>query len=463
MSLTMTEGTLVRWLKNEHDTIAKGEPVAEIETDKVVQEMESPASGVLTAMVAPSASPLPVGTVLAWITERGEELEADEKAIVGKPASDQLLPHLHQEDNQAVGPTETGALQPKVAPSQPTTKPKASPAAKKRAAELDVDLGQVEGTGPGGRVTREDVERYVGIKPPAESTATSAQASPADCRLAEEAGLNLADITGSGAGGRIVHVDVEQIVAAAATPTLSQEPKVLEAMPMQGMRRVTAERMVTSAHTTAPVTLNCEADASDLVRWREHINAARAKVDHVPVSYNDLLILIVARALREHVDVNIRLRDNTIERLGDINIGLAIDTDQGLLVPVVKNADRLSLDQIAETTRQLVELAHSRRLGIDHMSEGTFTISNLGMFEIDHFSPIINLPEIAILGVGHIAERPVGYKGQIMLRHTVALSLTFDHRLIDGAPAARFLQTIKRYVEHPVLPLPTSCDDGRST
>jgi pyruvate dehydrogenase E2 component (dihydrolipoamide acetyltransferase) len=220
---------------------------------------------------------------------------------------------------------------------------------------------------------------------------------------------------------------------------------------MKGIRAIVADRMATSAHTTAPVTLQSTVDATALVAVREQLKDALAKELGFSVGYNDLLALIVARCLVEFPYMNARLEAEGIRQVSEVNVGLAVDSERGLLVPVIHGADRLSLKGLARTFRELVNRAREGRSGPDDLTGGTFTITNLGMFGVDMFTPIINLPECAILGVGRIRPEPAVVDGAVAVRQIMWLSLTFDHRLVDGAPAARFLQAVMRYIESPYL------------
>jgi pyruvate dehydrogenase E2 component (dihydrolipoamide acetyltransferase) len=261
----------------------------------------------------------------------------------------------------------------------------------------------------------------------------------------------LAAVPATGVSGRIMKADVEAAVRVA--PTTSAELPTAESIPVAGLRRIIAERMAISHQTTARVTLVTEVDATAFAAGREQLKAAVESEWGFAPGYNDLLGVIVARALREFPYMNARLSadSQTIERLPYVNLGMAVDTERGLLVPVIRNADQKGLRAFGVELRTLVERARLGKALPDDLSGGTFTITNLGMYDIDAFTPIINLPEAAILGAGRIQARPVVYGGQIVARQMWALSLSFDHRLVDGAPAARFLQRIKRLVENPYL------------
>jgi pyruvate dehydrogenase E2 component (dihydrolipoamide acetyltransferase) len=285
------------------------------------------------------------------------------------------------------------------------------------------------------------------------------KATPVARRLAEQRGFDLRTVVGTGPGGRITKEDVEQALivippapaAVPAPPVPAAAVKVLAEVPMSGVRAVIARHMHESHQMTAPVTLTTEADATDLVALRERLKASLADELGFNLGYNDLLIKLAAQALRNHRYMNARLDGEIIRHLGAVHVALAVDTERGLLVPVIRDADRKGLTEIAREVRELVERARVGRALPDELSGSTFTVTNLGMHEIDAFTPIINLPETAILGVGRIKARPAVIDGEICVRQMMWLSLTFDHRLVDGAPAARFLRYIKQLVEEPYL------------
>jgi pyruvate dehydrogenase E2 component (dihydrolipoamide acetyltransferase) len=269
-------------------------------------------------------------------------------------------------------------------------------------------------------------------------------------------------VAGSGPDGRIVERDVvaflETLVSTPpsaptppAPPTPAEAVETIAEVPLSGVRAIIAQRMRESHQTTAPVTLTTEADATAFVELREQLKAGLAAELGFDIGYNDLLIRLVAHALRQFPYMNARLDGERVRQLREIHIALAVDTDRGLLVPVVRNADRKGVAEIAREVRELAERARAGKALPDELSGSTFTITNLGMHEIDAFTPIINLPEAAILGVGRVKARPAVVEGELCVRQTMWLSLTFDHRLVDGAPAARFLQRIKQLIENPYL------------
>ena len=296
-----------------------------------------------------------------------------------------------------------------------------------------------------------DVRAYLA----AQARGPARVATPVARRMAEEAGLDWREVAGSGGPrSRVTRADVARVLQSTQSAPGTGEPALpppglnepAETIPLRSVRAVIAERMAHSAATTAPVTLTAEADATDLVELRRQLGQ-----DGVGVSYNDLFLYILGRALRDQPQLNASLEGDAVVVWQRIHIGLAIDTDRGLLVPVVRDVDAKGLRQIAQETQALVERARAGGCTPDELRGGTFTLTNLGMFGVDAFTPIINLPECAVLGVGRIKLQPALVGDKVVGRHMVWLSLTFDHRLVDGGPAARFLQRVVQLVERPHL------------
>ena len=449
---TMEEGTIVEWLKQEGDPVRRGEVIFTTESDKATLEVESPTRGFLRKILVPAAETVPVLTVVALITRTADE---DVSGIEFQVSGVALRPYskgLRSQVAEAIAPStpEPETLKPETL-KRPSGRLFASPRARKLARERGVDLARVTGTGPNGRIVERDIVAYLETLP---------QATPVARRLAGQAGLDLRAVQGSGPGGRITKDDVEQALSQISGPMLQvAEPETLKPetlKPLTGVRAVIARRMAEGHQTTAPVTLTTEADATAFVELRERLKASLADELGFNLGYNDLLIRLVARALREFPYMNARLEEaggeaGVIRHLRDVNVALAVDTERGLLVPVVRDVDRKGLVEIAREVRELVARAQSGQALPDELSGSTFTITNLGMYEIDAFTPLINLPEAAILGVGRIKARPAVVDGRVCVRQMMWLSLTFDHRLVDGAPAARFLQRIKRLIEEPYL------------
>jgi pyruvate dehydrogenase E2 component (dihydrolipoamide acetyltransferase) len=429
MGQTMEAGTIVDWLKEEGDEVRRGEVLFAVESDKATLEIEATSRGFLRKILVHSGETVPVLTVVGLITRTADEpLER------------------YEGTGSAAAEVEAGEKQREGAPAAGARR-FISPRARMRAAEQGVDLAKVEGSGPMGRIVERDVLAYAAARP---------RVTPVAARTAQALGVDVAAVSGTGPRGQITKADV---MAAVEPPAIEPAPPVVEPAPaveavrLEGVRRIIAERMAASARQTARVTLVSEVDATALVEARERLKADVAEAWGFAPGYNDLLGIIVARALHETPYMNARLSADggSIERLPSVNLGMAVDSDRGLLVPVVRDADHKGLRAFAVELRALVERARSGQARPDDLSGGTFTLTNLGMYDVDAFTPVINLPEAAILGVGRIQAKPVVREGQVVVRQMLTLSLVFDHRLVDGAPAARFLQRIKQLVENPYL------------
>jgi len=426
LELAQETGKVLKWRKNPGDRVSKGEPIVEIETDKVTVEIEAPASGVLREVTAQPGDVVPVGKTIALIFAAGETGTAGAPLVVTPAASAAV----------------TGAV-----PAPPTavsaSPVKASPLARRIAEQHGVDIAAV--TTASGRVEKADVLAYVesrkgGVGNGTLVTARIAAASPKARRLAAERGVNLRVVRGSGPGGAVLAGDVPAAAAAAA-------PRVAAAAPgVSNVWRIMAERM-TASWTTAPhFYLVREVDVSRLVTWRERAS----KQTGVRITYTDLLVKLVAAALVQHPRVNVAWKDGAIVPHGEINIGLAVAIDDGLVVPVLHRADTLSLAEIAGRREDLVSRAQGGKLRPADIQGGGFTISNLGMYGVDAFNAIVNPPQAAILAVGRIADRVVPVDGQPAVRPAMVLTLSCDHRALDGARAAQFLGALAELVEEPL-------------
>ena len=403
---TMEQGVFMGWLKRDGESVKAGEPLFSVEGDKAVQEIESIAGGVvrIAADGPKEGDTVPVGTVIGRI-------EAPGRAPPPAPAS------------------------------TPAPSP-ASPSVRRLARELGVELTPEAGGGAGGRIREEDVRALHARKAVAAESPHRQTATPRARRAARERGLDVADATGTGRNGRIRERDIAALSRPIAAP---KPPDAGPGRRPSALREIIAQRLVHSLRTTAPVTLTATVDAENLVNLRGQFKAVAAG-EAVP-SFNDFFIKLTALALRKHPQLNARWQDDGIATPTDIHIGFAVDTPAGLLVPVIRDAAGLPLRRLAERTAALVQKAQARTLTADEMGGGTFTVTNLGAFGIDAFTPIINWPECAILGIGEIRKRPTVVGDLIVARHAVTLSLTFDHRIADGAPAeALAAPDVRRYV-----------------
>ncbi len=430
---TVEEVVMVGWLVEDGAKVSQGEAVMEVETDKAVFPVEANAKGYIHLGPYKAGDVIPVLTVVAIIGKQEDKFEAGGSSA---PAAPQVDSAPEQKATPVVSPNAESVV------AGEGDRVFVSPRAKKLAAETSVDVSKVSPSGYEGiRVTERDVREYLSQQP---------KVTPVAQRMAADVGVDLRGVSGSGPGGRIVKQDVTR-AAQPAAPVSLPVADVVERVPLKGVRGIIAERMAASVHTTARVTLVMEVDATEFVAARERIKAKVSKDWGFAPGYNDLLAKVVAVALRQFPYMNARLASDAIEILSHVNIGLAVDTERGLLVPVVKDADKKNLRQFGEDFRRMVDGARSGRSLPDDLSGGTFTITNLGMYDIDAFTPVINLPEAAILGVGRIAPKAVPHGNEIVIRQMWTLSLVFDHRLVDGAPAARFLQMIKSLIEDPTL------------
>jgi pyruvate/2-oxoglutarate dehydrogenase complex dihydrolipoamide acyltransferase (E2) component len=395
LGLTMEEATLVCWKAAAGEMVKKEQIVLVLETDKVTFEMPSPGEGLLHPVASPG-SRIEVSQVVGYLAADKAELA---KLAAQHPAAETAAPAAAA---AAARPAAAAAGQPAAAGAA-AGRVKASPVARVMAQAHGIDLGLVAGSGPGGRVVRSDVLKAI-------EKGVSAKAAP----------------------------------AAAAGELLSAAQEI----PIAGVRKVIFKNMHLSLATQAQLTLHTEASAEAMMRLRSRLNAAGAKV-----SYNAILVKVIAQALKQHPLVNAGVEGETIKVWRQVHVGVAMDLGRGLIVPKVRNAEAKSIREISADIDRLVEAAKAGSLALDDLTLGTFTLTNLGAWDIDDFTPIVNHPESAILGAGRIVEKPVARNGQVLIEPRLALSLSFDHRIIDGAPGAAFLKTIKDMIEEPALML----------
>ena len=389
----MEAGTIVRWLKSEGDQVEKGEALYELDTDKVTQEVEAEASGTLLKILAQEGDEIAVGKRIAVIGEQGEEVAAE------SPDGDS-------------------------AKEEPAAKEEA--AAPESARDLAAPEIAAEGRdyrAPEGRV----------------------KASPLARRVARERGIDLTGLTGTGPEGRIVAEDVERAAATPAHATVGAAPLEAEVVPLTSIRRTIARRL-TEAWEAPAFQISMSADMTRALALRERLRDEK-------VTVTDVLTKLSAIALLRHREVNAHFVDDELRIFPSANLGLAVATERGLIVPVIRDCERKSLVQIAADRGQLVERAREAKLSADDLEDGTFTISNLGMYGVEQFIAVLNPPQAAILAVGAIEERPVAENGELVVRPMMSMTLTCDHRAVDGAKAAEFLRELKILLEEPGLAL----------
>ncbi|HEX7736325.1 MAG TPA: dihydrolipoamide acetyltransferase family protein [Ktedonobacteraceae bacterium] len=454
LGMSQDTGKIVQWLKAEGDPVEKGEALFEVETDKVTAEIEAPASGILARVSAAVGEDVPVGQTIAVLLSAAE--------AAGEPA------HARNQD-QAVHPSSAPASAVSqgparvVAPEAPagaglngntdsrSSAVAASVLASRIAAEHQIDLSRVKASGQ--RVQKADVLAYLQRQQPANGHLLPA--SPKARRLAREQGKDLAAIVGSGPDGAVLSADVlaaQNAVgtaqpAPAAVPTPALPAGESDSLAVSTIWRIMAERTTQSWNEVPHFYLVRETHASRMIAWREYMMSERGARE---VTYTDLLVKVVALALRQHSRVNATWNSGKISLLEDVHVGLAVAVEDGLVVPVIRHADKLSLRGIARERKELVARARAGKLRPQDISGGTFTISNLGMYGVDTFNAIINQPQAAILAVGRIAERVVPVNGQPAVRPMMALTLSCDHRVVDGARGAQFLETVADLIEEPL-------------
>jgi len=404
LGVAQEKGTLLNWHKAEGQSVTKGEPLMEIETDKATVEIEAPASGILTNVTASAGDEVPVGNRIAVILAPGEvaapptegkgrgedRLERSTHNLWSKPAA---------EPNPPISPFIKGGSEGDFASeTSPLSRTRilASPAAKRIAKERGIDLASLKGSGPGGSIVAEDVVRAAG-------TQAAAPGGP---------------------------------------------PKIRETVQLTPMRRIVGERMTKSKQTAPHFYLSMDTDMTEITRQRKTL---KEKGESLVPSINDFILAACARALRDFPSLNAAFTDHGVEIYSDINIGLAVALEEGLVVPVIRNADRLTLQELAKQSRELAEKAQKKRLFPLDYDGGTFTVSNLGMFGVDNFVAIVNPPQCAILAIGQVAPRVVPHGEGIAVRPMMTMSLSADHRVVDGAIAARFLQEVKNLLERPAF------------
>ncbi|MFP4501886.1 MAG: dihydrolipoamide acetyltransferase family protein [Candidatus Hydrogenedentota bacterium] len=426
MGQSVEEAPIVEWFKQEGDRVEAGEPLFSIQTDKAEVECEAPASGVLRKILLQPDIEVPVLSVVA---------------LIGDP--EESMPDLGQYTiggGDAPAPPATAPASPATAPAPPAAAPAAgsapvSPRARKRAAAQGVEASRLAGSGVGGRVMAIDVEAAAG-------GGAALKASPTAKRLAEAEGVNLASITGTGPGGKIVKDDVIAAKEAPAAPAPTPAPAApggVRRVPLTPMRKIIAQRMSESKYNAPHYYVTIEADMTAAKRHRAGLP--------YKVSYNDLVLASVVRGLREFPSVNARWAGDAIEEVADVNLGVAVALPQGLVVPVIQQAQTLSLEGLSRAAKDLIDKAKSNKLLPDDYQGNTFTVSNMGVFGVDDFTAIINQPDSAILAVGAMKEKVVAIDGGVYIRPMMRMTLSSDHRVIDGAVAAQFMGRLKELME----------------
>ena len=435
---TMEEAMVERWRKNEGDAVRKGDVLLEITTDKATLEVESYATGVMRKILAAEGAVLPVNAVLALVGEPDDPLPDNLDQLSVAASAGRVGQPPPAVPSQAGAPVPHGlsseAEVPVSAPA-PSGKVLISPRARKKAQEAKVPIAVLRGSGPNRRIVEKDITDYIERRDRVKATPTAVAA-------AFDRGVDITAIKGTGPGGKITKEDV---LAARPAAVAAAAPAAAQPVQLTAMRRIVAERMAKSKREAPHFYLTMEMDMTAAVKLRADLNAKGP----VRIGFHDLLIRACAKALVENPSANVTWSGDTIQQRGEVNIGLAVALDDGLIVPVIRNADRLSLQNTAEESKRLIERARGKKLTPDEYEGGCLTLSNLGMYDVDNFAPIINPGESMILGVGRIAEKAVVIAGGIQVRSMMGCTLSIDHRAVDGATGAAFLKRVKELLEDP--------------
>jgi pyruvate dehydrogenase E2 component (dihydrolipoamide acetyltransferase) len=415
LGFDMAEGTLVRWVVNEGEKVAKGAVLAEIETDKATVEVESEYGGVLLRQLVSQGTVVPVNGPIAVIGEAGEVIDID--ALLGKPAGVEKLAAIQKPSEGMAVQTTSAPVAPSTSIEAPARMPgglNASPLARSMAAEMGIDLRTVKGTGPGGRITKKDIESYQ-TKAPEPIIAKTLSAAP--------------------------------ILPAAPLKVFVRETRSL---PLPRLRAAIGRRMTESMQQSPHFYVTHEYDVGALIDRRKEINTLLTEEDKLSV--NDFIVRAVALTLLEFPNLNasLDLKNNTVVYHGEINVGVAVAVENGLLTVVNRNTDQKSVHQISSELKTMVNRAREGKVRSEDIEGSTFTVSNMGMYDVDQFTAIINPPEAAILAVGSAKQVPVVTNGEIKIGNRMKVTLSIDHRISDGVEGARFLQALVKYIEEPL-------------
>ena len=444
MGYDMHEGKVVRWLKKEGEEVTRGEVIAEIETDKATVEYEAYTGGVMAKIVAEEGVAIPVGGLIAVMTAPGEAIPEDiltDAAIASAAGSPAPAAAAVEAPESPI---------PAAAAPADTEEVRASPLARRLARERGFDLAIITGTGPGGRITEADIPEQGAAAAPAALASSNGyiKASPLAKRLARERGIDLASLTGTGPGGRVIEVDVPEHAAPAAAGSAAPATLVSDNVELSRMRQAIA-RVTSDSKRDAPhFYVAVDVDMTKAMSFRRDLNDELDAENRVSV--NDLIVKASAIAIGRHPKFNSFFRDDHLQMNAAINVGIAIALESGLIVPGINGCERKSLVEIAAASRDLVSRANSGTLRNDEYSGTTFSVSNLGAFDIESFTAIIFPPHAAILAVGTVKEQPVVRDGELAIAQIMKATLSTDHRVADGAEAAQFLVEIKKLLQNPI-------------
>ena len=445
----MEEGEIVQWFKNEGDHVEEGEVLLEIVTDKVNMEVEAEATGTLLKILAQAGDVVPVVQTIAWIGEPGEKIPGANESGEVAPAETIVEKKVDYTPVKEVEKVDYSGL-------------RATPAARAYARKKGIDLSKVKGSGPKGRIHKDDVLDY--------KLNSKVKISPLAERIAKIEGINTESIVGTGPNGKIMKADIMAVLHGApkveAAPKAEVAPKapkapkapnenqwgVVETVPMSPMRKVISKRMSESYFSAPTFVVNVEVDMTELLALRKKVVDAIIEETGKKATVTDFISLAVIKSLMKDPYVNASLSSDEKEMYLHhyVNLSIAVGMDSGLVVPVIKGADKMSLKELVVASKEITTKALNGKLKPDEMADSTFTISNLGMYGVKSFVPIINQPNTAILGVSATVPKPVVYNGEVTVRPIMTLTLTADHRVVDGLEGAKFMKTLKEAIENPL-------------
>ena len=445
----MEEGEIVQWFKNEGDHVEEGEVLLEIVTDKVNMEVEAEATGTLLKILAQAGDVVPVVKTIAWIGEPGEKIPGESESGEVAPAETVIEKKVDYTPVKEVEKVDYSGL-------------RATPAARAYARKKGIDLSKVKGSGPKGRIHKDDVLDY--------KLNSKVKISPLAERIAKIEGINTESIVGTGPNGKIMKADIMAVLhgvqkaeaapKAEVAPKAAKAPKapnenqwgVVETVPMSPMRKVISKRMSESYFSAPTFVVNVEVDMTELLALRKKVVDAIIEETGKKATVTDFISLAVIKSLMKHPYVNASLSSDEKEMYLHhyVNLSIAVGMDSGLVVPVIKGADKMSLKELVVASKEITTKALNGKLKPDEMADSTFTISNLGMYGVKSFVPIINQPNTAILGVSATVPKPVVYNGEVTVRPIMTLTLTADHRVVDGLEGAKFVKTLKEAIENPL-------------
>ena len=445
----MEEGEIVQWFKNEGDHVEEGEVLLEIVTDKVNMEVEAEATGTLLKILAQAGDVVPVVQIIAWIGEPGEKIPGANESGEVAPAETIIEKKVDYTPVKEVEKVDYSGL-------------RATPAARAYARKKGIDLSKVKGSGPKGRIHKDDVLDY--------KLNSKVKISPLAERIAKIEGINTESIVGTGPNGKIMKADIMAVLhgapkveaapkaeVAAKAPKAPKAPNenqwgVVETVPMSPMRKVISKRMSESYFSAPTFVVNVEVDMTELLALRKKVVDAIIEETGKKATVTDFISLAVIKSLMKHPYVNASLSSDEKEMYLHhyVNLSIAVGMDSGLVVPVIKGADKMSLKELVVASKEITTKALAGKLKPDEMADSTFTISNLGMYGVKSFVPIINQPNTAILGVSATVQKPVVLNGEVTVRPIMTLTLTADHRVVDGLEGAKFMKTLKEAIENPL-------------